>query len=487
MKYPCKLSFAFPPATVRCVAGFILAIVGFALTADAADGLPDQLVGDGLTVRFTDKSATPGGTLELGGKTYPFAGRIENNQLVGTFKAGETSFPFTLSQNAAGFTLETGTKRYALQPVGAPQPAVPQIPPANPQAGRGPDLTYAPQQVIDPKTKLVVGTLVAPKGWMIDPGILWRPMDAQFVAMGTAIYDPKTRWAVRWIPVDQFSANPALYDNAIRQGAAPKSLGGIEYTKSSPSAASYIRGIVLPRYRNIPDLKIVKVEDLPKLATAVERSQPHLRWSYQQGGRELSYTAARMRVEYASPDGMPLEEEIICVLNTSWSPQDHANARTVGMPPAYFFTPDRLFSYTAPKGQLDAAMPHLEPIVLSFRIDRTWVKFTENIQGQITAIVNDQYAMEAAARKQITQSQMKTVEESWKAANRQSREVGGLLSGTTPRQDPNNPQGPPINGPAGKVSWTNPRGEWKHLEPNDDPNTHPGSTKDWVPAKGAPA
>lgn len=486
MKRSCRLLLVQRPGPRWVFAALLFAIVAATFTtADAADGLPDQLVGDGLTVRFTDKSATPAGTLELAGNAYPFSGRIENNRLVGTFKAGEASFAFSLSQNGAGYTLETGTKRYALQPVAAP--AVPNNPAVNPAAGRGPDLTYTQQNIVDAKTKLTVGTIVAPKGWMIDPAILWRPMDAQFVAMGTAVYDPKARWAVRWIPVDQFSANPMLYDNAIRQGAAPKSLGGIEYTRANPNAAAYIRTIVLPRYRNIPDLKIVKVEDLPKLATAVERSQPHVRRMYQQGGRELQFTAARMRVEYASPDGMPLEEEIICVLNTSWSPQSHANARAVGAPPDFFYTPDRLFSYTAPKGQLDAAMPHLEPIVLSFRIDRTWVKFVDNIQGRITAIVNDQYAMEAAARKEITESQMKTVEESWKAANRQSREVGGLLSGTTPRQDPNNPQGPPINGPAGKVSWTNPRGEWKHLEPNDDPNTHPGSTKDWVPAKNAPA
>ncbi|CAN5427987.1 hypothetical protein BH10PLA1_BH10PLA1_10930 [soil metagenome] len=456
----------------------------WAVTANAA--IPDQLSGDGLTVRFTNKSDTPGGTFTLGGNTYPFTGAFQGGKLVGTFNAGGQRYDFSITQTPAGFVMQTGGATYNLA-VGnaAPQPNVPpggQPPQVNPQ-GAAPNLTYVPQQIVDPRTRLVVATLLAPKGWTIEPGVLWREMDAQFVSLGTTVFDPQTGWAARWIPHDQFSCNPVLYDNAIRQNAAPRSIGGIEYTKTLPNALQYIQGIVLPRYRNIPGLKVVDGAELPQLAQAIDQSQPYQRWLYQQGGREMMYTAARVRVEYPSPNNVPMEEEIICVLNTSWSPQGIANARAVGAPGDYFFMPDRLFSYTAPKGQLAAAMPLMETIVLSMRADEKWVKFVDNIQGSVTSIVTNQYKMEEAANRQITASQRKSVEESWKSADQQSRDVGALISGTQARTNPNNPNGPPINGPAGMNTWTNPQGEVKNLPPGQNPNLEPGSAGNWTLAK----
>ena len=471
----------------------LLGVLLLASTTFAA--LPDAFSGEGLNVRFTNKDPDNlRGNLELGGQTYPFtAARSGDAQMAGTFTAAGQAYKFTLSATPeGGAVLETDGVKYRLTAAGAPapkpgpgpQPVDPQ--PVQPAAGANPNITYVPAQVIDPKTRLVVATLLAPKGWQIDPGVLWRPMDAQFVSLQTTIWDEKTGWVVRWIPHDQFSCSPELFDNGRRQGAEhPRSIGGVEYTREVPNAVQYIQNIVLPRYRQIPNLKVVGGEDLPKLAEAIDRSQAFQRQAYTIGGRELRYSAGRVRLEYPARNGVMMEEDIICVVNISWSVQGMANARAIGVNGEIFFMPDRIYSYAAPKGQLNTAAPFLECVVLSMRADETWIKFVDNIQGAVTAIVNDQFKMEEAARRAITASQRKSVEESWKSADQQSREVGALLSGTQARSNPFNPNAPPTNAPAGKKSWTNPRGEWKHLEPNEDPNRDPGSTGDWREAGNA--
>lgn len=464
-----------------------LAILTIAISglARAAEPLPDVLAGDGLSVRFTDKSATPAGTLERDGQSYPFTSRFENNRIVGTFQAGGTGFPFTITQVAGGFTLTTGDSRYALvgaqRDGGAAAPPLRRgdVPPAPQRVG---DLTYAPHTVVDPASTLEVIQLLVPKGWQVEPGVLWRPLNAQFVTLKTAVVDPQRGWAVQWIPLDQFSFDPAMFENARRQNAKPFTLGGVELIDRLHNAPQYIEHIVLPRYRNQRGLKVIKTEELPGVVQAIDKANANLRAMYRQMGREMAYSAARMRVEYPGPGGVTMEEDIYCVINCSWDPRGIAMAKSVGLTGEYYFVPERLYSYSAPKGELDAAAPYLQTIYLSARATARWFAFVQNLQGAIGKIAIDRHAMEVAARKAITDSQRKSVEESWKSADQQSREVGALLSGTQARSNPNNPNGPPVAGPAGKNSWTNPQGEWKHLEPGDDPNTHPNSTKNWTMA-----
>jgi hypothetical protein len=345
------------------------------------------------------------------------------------------------------------------------------------------ELVYEPRKVVDPRTKLEVCQVLVPSGWQLEPGILWREMAAVFVSMQTAIFDPKSGWAVRWIPQDQFNCNLTLFHNARQQGVAPVNAAGVEFTDFLPDATQYIRSIVLPRYRNIPALEVVSVKELPAVAEALMRRNEFMIATYSQFGREMRYSAGHVVVEYPGPGGTKLTEDIHCVLNVSWSPQANALAQQVGLPPDYFFMPDRLYSYTAPKGQLAAAEPYLQTIVQSMRVTARWYSFVENIQGQVRLILADRNAMEAAARKAITESQRKTVEETWKAADQQSREVGALLTGTQARTNPNDPKGPPIAGPAGMNTWVNKQGRIKHLPPGEDPNRDPGSSKDWTMAK----
>ncbi len=457
---------------IRFAASMLVLLLVLLLVHSAvADGLPDQLAGDGLTVRFTNKTATASGTISLGANTYPFAGTFRDNRLVGRFSAGANEYDFTLTQNGAQFVLETGGTHYNLA-AGNAQPA------AGPVQG----FTYESKKLVDPKSSLEVADILIPRGWKLEPGVVWRPMDAQFVSLNTAVYDPQTGWAARWIVTDQFSCDPTLFNNARQQGAKPVS-GGMELTDTVFNAQQYVQNVVLPRYRKIEGLRVITSEDMPKFAQSVDQSKAAMHQEFNRNGREIQYAATRVRIEYPTPNGAVMEEDIYCVMQCSWDVQGIANARQVGLPGQYWFAPERVYGLTAPKGQLDTATPYLQTIITSLRPTMQWNAFVQNIQREIGHIQFDAHTMEILARKEITESQRKSVEDSWKSADQQSRDVGALISGTQARTNPNNPGGPPIAGPAGKNTWTNPQGEVKHLPPSENPNLEPGSSGNWTMAK----
>lgn len=234
---------------------------------------------------------------------------------------------------------------------------------------------------------------------------------------------------VRFIPYDQFIVDPVLYQNAINQGANPMTVGGIEYAPRPMDAAAYVQRVVLPRHRRIDGQKVVHVEDLPKVAEAIDKSQPHVRQMMAVGGRELRYSAARVRVEYSVPGRPTPHEDIYAVLNISWSPAANENARRVGLAPQEFILCDRIYSDTAPRGELELATGYMDKVIFSLRPEAEWLKFIGSIQRQVDGIALNQYAMEQAAPAQITASQRQTIEASWKAAEKPAEQVGELLGG----------------------------------------------------------
>jgi hypothetical protein len=330
-------------------------LVALIASTSAIAGLLDQFTADGLTVRFTSKAEDDiRGTLELAGKQYPFtATRSGTAAMAGSFTASGKSFKFTLTADGAGAILETGGAKYQLTPNGAAPQSQPQ--PDRPGADRpadarhGPSMTYIPQKITDAKTNMDVATLLVPQGWKVEPGVLWRARYAQFVSLGTSIYDPERSWAARWLPHDQFIIDPVLYQNAINQGGNPMTVGGIEYAPRPMDAATYVQNVVLPRYRKVEGLTVVQAEDLPRMAEIIDRSQPQQRELFAVGGRELMYSAARVRIEYPGAGGKTLQEDIFAVLNISWSPQANANARSIGAPEPQNILCDRITATPRPR------------------------------------------------------------------------------------------------------------------------------------------
>ena len=57
---------------MKLVLAVFAAVLTVALPTHAAAPLPDELSGQGLTLRFENKSATPSGTLQFKDQSYPF-------------------------------------------------------------------------------------------------------------------------------------------------------------------------------------------------------------------------------------------------------------------------------------------------------------------------------------------------------------------------------------------------------------------------------
>lgn len=335
-----------------------------------------------------------------------------------------------------------------------------------------PPMIFEPQTLRDPRTQLDVGTLLIPRGWQINPGVLWRPQLAYFVTLETAVFDPQTGWALRWIPLEQFNASPTLYASAVQQGQSLLTVGGMQLIDRVLSPRDYILQIVLPRYRNIPGIRVTGAEDLPDLGARLMQASGPMVMQLRQAGQELRIGAGRVRVEYPGPGGVTLEEEIYCVIDLTWSEQGNTNAMAIGQPglQSWLISPSRIYSFTAPKGQLQAAAPVLHTVYASLQATPQWHAFVMNLAAMFRqAAINDQQ-MIAAARAQITESQRRTWEERTKQMSVHSNVVGHLLSNTQAYTNPNNPNGPPIVLPAGNTPWMGANGQ---ITTTSSPNVTP--------------
>jgi hypothetical protein len=452
----------------------------------AGDALPDELSGQRLTVHFDDKTHSSG-TLKFKDQTYPFTGAFQDKTLVGSFKAGGASYPFTITQDGQSFTFETQGTKYALKGVAKNALGAGGNLPAKPPVVAPRTVALEPQTMIDPASKLEVATLLVPSGWTLKSDVLWRPTMAQFVCATSAVFDRKSGWGLRWLPMDRFNASPALFNEARKQNNHPMS-GGLELCDAVLSPADYVQQVVVPRYRKINGVKIVETQDLKDVTQQIEEAKTDERNNARQNGYEMHYPAARVRIEYPGPGDVMMQEDIYCVLTVTWNPQANANVRNAGFPgtQSFLFYPDRLYSFSAPKGQLDAATPLLQTILSSMRETLKWDAYISNINQMMQRAAIDDHMMEMAARAQITEIQKKTFEARQKSQDKIAGQVGHLIRGTQAFNNPN-PNKPPIVVPAGTKAWIDPTGKVIYSADSQyNPATAPDNNSTWTQLKNEP-
>lgn len=465
-----------------------IVIIGVAIisvaAARAADSLPDELTSQRLTVHF-DNKASLAGTLKFKDQTYPFTAEFKDNKLVGTFKAGNNKYPFTIIQDGKTFTFDTQGTRYAL--TGVTRNPFGTDGPAKPPAASSPAIALEPQTMIDPASKLDVATLLVPKGWVLKSDVLWRPTMAQFVCTTSAVFDPKTGCGLRWLPMDRFNASPAIFNEARKQNNHPMS-GGLELCDAVLSPADYIQQVVVPRYRKMTGVKVVDSEDLKELTQKIEEAKADERNNARQNGYEMHYPAARVRIEYPGPGDGVMQEDIYCALAVTWNPQANANVRNAGFPgtQSFLFYPDRLYSFTAPKGQLESAAPLLQTILSSTRGTLKWDAYIGNINQMMQRAAIDDHMMETAAQAAITKIQKESFEARQKSQDKIADQVGHLIRGTQAFNNPN-PNKPPIVVPAGTKAWIDPTGKVIYSADSQyNPGTAPDNTSTWTQLKNDP-
>ena len=113
----------------------------------------------------------------------------------------------------------------------------------------------------------------------------------------SAIYDSRAKWALRWIPADQFNCLPATYRSLRERGLPPFGLGGMEFCDRVFTPAQYVTDIVLPRFRQVQGLQVIGVQEMPEWAQALADANAATLTELRQNGRESGLSAARVRIE----------------------------------------------------------------------------------------------------------------------------------------------------------------------------------------------
>jgi hypothetical protein len=139
-------------------------------------------------------------------------------------------------------------------------------------------------------------------------------------------------------------------------------------------AIAYLKERQLPRVRAAAQVRIVRTEELPKLAEAARAAEP----APPMGGPQMVFTAARVRIEY-EVEGKAVEEDLYCVLNTLALPAGNMTLQIA----------DKLYGLRAPKGRLDEATKLFETMIASTRINLPWFnKYAQLVQALTQAQMN---------------------------------------------------------------------------------------------------
>lgn len=448
-----------------CAVMSVILLSVFSLLVDpsqaAPPGWPTEVSGDGIVLRFDPNAKQPQGTIQRGGQTYKFFGDIEEGVLEGWFVAGDAEFDFTLapSPQGGGYILRTGNTTFTLKPTGAapapvapapvaPAPAAPAPGSSAPPATPAPAVTepgarlLVPRSLSDATSKLDVATVLVPQGWEVRSQFEWRPNHANFVVNQSTIFDPRTGYALQYLPLDKLQCLPSAYQQAVQTGDL-LTVSGMELCGRVPTPQQYTAELLIPRYRKIPGLKIVETEDLEKVTRSLYASyEPVIRASARTGHKH-QFGATRTRVAYTL-NNVEMEEDIYCLLEVTWNEEFNAMAQQNGVPQSQTWTiqPVLVYAFIAPKGQLKSATPVLQTIVSSGQITVRWSAFTSAIAKRIREInARDLQAMEAT-RAEVTAQQRASWREMVDRHGKINRNTGIQLTGHQVYADPSKPDGP---------------------------------------------
>lgn len=439
--------------------GLILA----SIVRAAVPGWPAELRGDGVVVRFSGDSEEVEGVIILNGKSHDFDGDVDGNTISGTYETEDDDIVFTLKRDARGeFVFKSGKLARTLrsagdqapkdEPASDPDPAAnesTQVKPKSPEnqmanhTARG-AMLYSPRVLKDQQSQLDVATILVPKGWEVQSNFEWRPLHANFVVNRSTVFDPQTGWALQYLPLDKFQCLPSAFQQAVQQNDL-LTPSGMELCGTVPNAKQYATDVLLARYRNIPGAKIMSVDDLPRVSRSLRESHAAQIQASAQNGYSHHYDAAKVRIAYTNPNSrMEMEEDIYCFIEITWSDQFNQMAIQNGMPNTQTWTiqPVLVYSFIAPRGQLDQASPVLQTIVSSGQITLRWSVYVNEIARKIREINARDLAAMAATQAQITEIQRASWQEATARHSKVNLNTGIQLTGNQVYADPNNPDGP---------------------------------------------
>lgn len=217
----------------------------------------------------------------------------------------------------------------------------------------GAELRYQQFKLFDPMVDNEALRILAPQGWKASGGISWRHNASNLAVCNLSLADPRGQYAFSYYPCDALCFGDSLAFYGFGPGS---NYLGNEVCVPIPRVVDYITQVVLPRYRGTNfRFRVTGVSDLPAVAESVQQA-------IAEPGMQKQVNAARVRIEYAR-DGRTFEEDIYCTL---------AFATGGALPGFVQWGPERLYSFAAPQGELDARTPMFQAMATSMTIDMGW-------------------------------------------------------------------------------------------------------------------
>ncbi|HOX58651.1 MAG TPA: hypothetical protein P5205_20655 [Candidatus Paceibacterota bacterium] len=437
-------------------------LVALALSALAVD-YSGTYQGDQLTMTLKASGGRYAGTIQMGQRKLPCTGREVDNRLQGTFESEGNQFPFTAAlQGDNTLTLESGGTAYTLkkqtaavnplaQPMAANPLGKPAVVPAARAATNSAGILRFRKVSINDQPNMIGGealSFLAPVDWQVEGGIVWRTHPTMPASVAMRVRNPKGLEQLENFPTLGFSWGGYLPVSGFPQGSMYM---GNEVQPPVRDAIAYVKERLLPLARGNVQARIVKTEELPKLAEAARQAEAVPPF----GGPQMIFTAGRVRIEYQVA-GKAVEEDLYGVLNTMVLPTGNMTIQVA----------DRLCGMRAPKGKLDQAAKVFETMIHSTRINLQWFsQYSQLVQALTQAQMNQIRAAGELSRyisrtsNEISDMMRQSYEQRQASQDRINQNWSQYMRGVDEYRDP--VAGRPVELPSGyQNAWVNGSGEY---------------------------
>ena len=317
-------------------------------------------------------------------------------------------------------------------------------------------------------------SFLMPADWQFQGGIKWVLDNPGMPALAAL----KVTSADRRLEMEVFPNMPFFWtDNQMLLSMFPPGSRYFGMEVMPPAEATdVLHNVVIPRVRpGYQDLTIVDAQPLPDLAKSLAPPQQLPL------GVSTSATAAKVRMEYTN-GAQPVEEELYGVVEYLSMPIQSLYAYVTNIN----WTAQYLFSFKAPKGQLEPNAPLFQTMALSFRLNPLWfskyVQLTEMlIRNQIQHIQSmgelSRYLSQTS--NEISDDMMRSYNERQGVYDEISKDFSHNILGIDEYQDP--VAGQPVELPSGyDNAWVNGLGEYVlSADPSFNPNV--GANQNWQP------
>lgn len=298
--------------------------------------------------------------------------------------------------------------------------------------------------------------ILIPTGWQTTGGILWRHDLANLATLSMRVASPDGSEAVEFFPLTPHSWPPPF---GFAQGN--NYLGNILLPPVDP--AVYVQQMIVPQFRKQVNASMIKRQALPEVAQVLAASA-------QQRGYNL-VKAEKVRLEYTER-GTIIQEDIYCVLFYGQYPT------------GTIWSADRLYSFKAPKGELDSRAALFQALVASQQINLSWFNKYLQVVGmwQQNVMASIQSAGRLSRYIAQTYDEISTMNrQAWEnyqaTSDRVNQQFSEQIRGVETYQNPFASH--PVELPSGyQEVWANAKGEYV-LSDNPTFNPNVGSTQNW--------